>query len=179
MAKKTRLTYDQGLADGMRALDPISMNKSYLSGYHAGQAARQSQTSREVQQRLREAQAGIGRMALVPKGSKRAHATTKAGTKDLERSLLERLGFVPDEDFILRAQSEWEGFTLDQLRSTEHTMTRQLDKSGGRGVDLADKIDSIRTALALVDSGYLRKGERGVLRAVARKLPKAKLSFDH
>jgi hypothetical protein len=67
MAKKTRPTYDQGLADGMRALDPISMNKSYLSGYHAGQAARQSQTSREVQQRLREVQAGIGRITLVPK----------------------------------------------------------------------------------------------------------------
>lgn len=75
MAKKTRpTTYDQGLADGMRALDPISMNKSYLSGYHAGQAARQSQTSREVQQRLREVQAERP-IKLGINGGKRSHAT--------------------------------------------------------------------------------------------------------
>jgi hypothetical protein len=127
--------------------------------------------------------------AALKMASGEAHATkrTKTSTsssravtsKDLEKALLDRLGFAPDEDFILRAQSEWEGFSLDQLRAEEQKMTRQLDKSGGRGVDLADRIDSARTALALVDSGYLLKGTHGVLRAAQRKLPKAKLSFDY
>jgi len=95
---------------------------------------------------------------------------SKAKGGDLEAALLKHLGFVPDEDFILRAQSEWEGFTLEQLRAAESKMTRALDKQGGRGVDLADRIDSARTALALVDGGFLTKGAGGVLRAVQRKL---------
>jgi hypothetical protein len=110
--------------------------------------------------------------ALVSKGK------TKTA-EDLEKALADRLGFVPTEDFILRAQGEWEGFTLDSLRSEERKMTREFEKRGGRGPDLADRIDEARTALALVDSGFLKGDRLGILRLTDRDRPKLKSDFDY
>ena len=110
---------------------------------------------------------------------RRSHATKKAADKDLEKALADRLGFIPTEKFILRAQGEWAGFTLDSLRSEERKMTRKFEKQGGRGVDLADEIDMARTALALVDSGFLIKGDLGILKVADRERPKLKSDFDY
>ena len=124
---------------------------------------------------------------VQPKSAKRSHATKKApehrgyvkAGKDLEKALADRLGFIPTEDFILRALDEWEGFTLDSLRSEERRMTREFDKRGGRGPDLADRIDAARTALALVESGFLLKGELGILKRADRYRPRLKSDFDY
>jgi hypothetical protein len=81
-----------------RDIDEVLRGRSHarrnLSGYHAGQAARQSKTSREVQQRLREAQAGTGRITLVPK---RERATKKKQLKiyDIDARIMSG---ITDED---------------------------------------------------------------------------------
>ena len=124
-------------------------------------------------------------VANVPKAvprkvwNKFLEAIGKTTAVDLEKALADRLGFIPTEDFILRAQGEWEGFTLDSLRSEERKMTREFEKRGGRGPDLADRIDEARTALALVDSGFMIKGANGILKVADRHRPRLKSDFDY
>ena len=123
---------------------------------------------------------------VQPKSPKRLHAKKATGRGDyvkagkkLEKALADRLGFIPTEDFILKAQGAWEGSTLDALRSEERKMTREFEKRGGRGPVLADRIDEARTALALVDSGFLIKGNLGILKTADRYRPKLKSDFDY
>jgi hypothetical protein len=159
-------------------------------------------TKAQAQKLAKEQRAQPGGVAKIVEeevlGGKRSHATKKSpaqlqreidetlASKDktktaagLEKVLADRLGFIPTEDFILRAQGEWAGSTLDALRSEERKMTREFEKRGGRGPDLADRIDEARTALALVDSGFLIKGDRGILKAADRPRPRLKSDFDY
>ena len=121
----------------------------------------------------------------------RHHATKKKSPAQLEREIAEVLGrspkqavedafaeahgYVPDdrsevESAVARARSLYGGYSTTDLRRELKQLEARFEKAGGRGVELANRIDAARLILAL-SSPRSHSTKKSVLANPAVKCP--------
>ena len=108
-----------------------------------------------------------------------AEILARSPKQALEDAFAEAHGYVPDDDddseverAVARARSFYGDYSTTDLRRELKKLEARFEKSGGRGVDLANRIDAARMILALTSQGS--SAGRG---AHATK-PRAKRAFS-
>jgi hypothetical protein len=69
--------------------------------------------------------------------------------KQTRDAVAEALGYCPDDGVIASALDEHADTATTTLRTRLRRKEAEFRQAGGRGVDLADEIDSLRIALAV------------------------------
>lgn len=76
-----------------------------------------------------------------------AHATKRSPART--RAVENALGYTPEAGMVEKAEAAYSDYSTRELRREIQSLEDAFEMAGGRGVDLADRLDAARTALAL------------------------------